>query len=120
MISNFSRPVRFAVVGVVNSAVHVVVLVIFFWSGFSQAVANFLAFFVAATFSYLANGFLTFQIRPNILRYMVFLVVNGSVAYGFGFLADLFGWPVLFTMISFSIVSYVVGYFGGKRWVFVS
>ena len=113
------KPIRFAVIGVANTAVHAGVLMSLVIWGYSQATGNFIAFLCAASFSYIANGALTFGVRPRVKRYLAFVVLSGIPAYGFGSIGDHLNLSPIITLVLFSTFSYIVGYIGGKRWIFV-
>lgn len=102
---------RYLSIGVLNTALHWVVFAILVgWLGFSQAIANFLAFCVAATFSFFANSKWTFNSTATMTRYISFMLFMGLLALGTGALADYLKLPALITLISFSCISLVCGF----------
>jgi putative flippase GtrA len=116
MLKLFSRYVS---VGVINTAIHwlcFAFLLHFF--GVSQSVANLIAFCVAVTFSFFANARWTFNSQATSARYIVFVVFMGAMAAGTGFMADRLHISPLITLVSFSTISLVLGFFYSKFIVF--
>ncbi|SOC52855.1 Putative flippase GtrA (transmembrane translocase of bactoprenol-linked glucose) [Chromohalobacter canadensis] len=98
-------------VGVLNTLLH--------WSVFlslhaglalSQALANFLAFGVAVSFSFYANAAVTFQARATPRRYMGFVTGMGALSLIVGWVADLATLSPWLTMVSFSALSLFSGF----------
>lgn len=102
---------KFASVGVLNTIIH--------WSTFyflfkfldvRQALSNLLAFTVAVNFSFFANQKYTFKTYASMSRYIVFVLFMGLMSFLIGFLSDHLRLPGLFTLVSFSGLSLVLGF----------
>ena len=116
MLKIFSRYVS---IGVLNTAIHwAVFLCLIMWLGVSQAVANFIAFCVAVTFSFFANSKWTFKAEATFIRYIIFVVFMGFIAIATGWLADELNIPGLVTLVVFSLISLVLGFVYSRYVVF--
>lgn len=110
---------KYLSVGIVNTMLH---WVVFAWlvykEGFSQATSNLYAFSIAVTFSYFANSYMTFEKKPTTLRYIAFVAFMGALSYASGLLADRISLTPILTLITFSAISLIVGFFYSKLIVF--
>ncbi|WP_338561926.1 GtrA family protein [Erwinia sp. E_sp_B04_7] len=109
---------RYASVGVINTAVHWAVFFAVHASGVNQAFSNMSAFFVAVTFSFFANARFTFRGKATTGRYLIYLGFMGAMAASVGQMSDSLNLPSLVTLITFSAVSLVMGFFYSKYVVF--
>ncbi|MEZ1315557.1 GtrA family protein [Pseudomonas fluorescens] len=109
----------YAVIGVANTLIH--------WQMFfvlttavelSQALGNFLAFCVAASFSFYVNAVYTFDSRVSMWRYLLFVGFMGLLSYGLGFIADTHDIRRLVTVVTFSLLSLFLGFFYARFIVF--
>lgn len=95
--------VRFAVVGVLNTALHLAVVAILTQLfGASQLIANSVAYLAASSFSFVVNSIWSFQTRPQAHRYIRFQVVGLlglAVCAFFGYLGDTFGWHYVIAVL---------------------
>lgn len=115
---NMTPFLSYALVGIVNSAIH--------WSVFAlamiilddQGICNLIAFCVAVTFSFFMNAKFTFNTRPTGLRYTLFLSFMGLISYLFGAAGQALGWPKLVTLAGFSAISLILGFFFSRYVVF--
>lgn len=118
MIKLFSR---YLTIGVVNTIIHWIVFgVLLYVFHASQALSNLGAFCVAVTFSFFANAKYTFKARATSGRYLLYLGFMGALSAATGWLADYCGLPALFTLIAFSAISLICGFFYSKFIVFRS
>jgi len=110
---------RYVSVGVVNTLIH--------WAIFAiirheltdnQAIANFVGFSCAVTFSFFANAKFTFGSQSTVKRYILFVGFMGIMSIVFGLLADRLNILGLYTLISFSLFSLICGFFYSKHIVF--
>lgn len=110
---------RFVSVGFLNTLIH--------WStfavlhailGFSQALSNLAAFCLAVSFSFYANAHYTFKARATGSRYLLFVGFMGLLSLGVGYAADRLRLPGLITLIVFSAISLVCGFFYSKCFIF--
>lgn len=118
MLKLFSRYIS---VGVVNTAIHwMVFAIIFYGVKDDQALSNFAAFCVAVTFSFFANARFTFKAKTTTLRYILYIGFMGTLSIATGKAAESCGLPPIFTLIAFSVISLVCGFFYSKFIVFRS
>ena len=118
MLKLFSK---YFTVGIFNTAIHWVVFAACFYAlHTNQALANFVAFCVAVTFSFFANAKYTFKARATSGRYLLYLGFMGALSAATGWLADYCGLPALFRLIAFSAISLICGFFYSKFIVFRS
>lgn len=118
MLKLFSK---YFTVGIFNTALHWVVFAIFLYAlHTNQAVANLVAFCVAVTFSFFANARFTFKAQATSARYILYIAFMGALSAGTGWIADYCGLPPLFTLITFSAISLICGFFYSKFIVFRS
>ncbi|MBJ9975813.1 GtrA family protein [Pseudomonas sp. S75] len=106
-------------VGLGNTLVHWLVFsLVYLISGLGQAASNLAAFIVAASVSYYLNARFTFAATPSRGRYLLFVVGMGALSLLLGALADRARLSPWLTLVSFSLVSLVVGYSYSRRVVF--
>jgi putative flippase GtrA len=116
--STFSLFSRFLSVGVINTAIHWLSFFALTYFGYGQARSNLIAFIIAVTFSFFANGKFTFKTNVSLGRYITFTTFMGALAYSLGFLADFWEVHELVTLVLFSGTSLVVGFLFSKYVVF--
>lgn len=115
MLKNISI---YSIIGVVNTGLHWVVFYFLHENGLSQSNSNVVAFIMAVTFSFFMNAKFNFKSEVNKSRYICFLSGMGTLSYLTGFVADYFMLSPLITLISFSGISYLLGFFYSKYFVF--
>ena len=119
MRASFYLFIRFASVGVLNTAIHAAVfLLTCFLFSFSQSLANVTAFFVAASFSFVANATWTFKKKRALHKYLIFVMSMACLAWSTGKLAEVTGVPALLTLLTFSSLSMVLGFLLSKYFIF--
>ncbi len=112
---------KYLTVGVINTLIHWGVFVMFLYLlHTNQAVANFVAFCIAVTFSFFANAKFTFKARTTTFRYVSYTGFMGAMSILAGWFADFFNLPALFTLVGFSAISLVSGFLYSKFVVFRS
>lgn len=111
--------IKYFSVGVLNTIIHWAVfgLLIYYFS-FSQANANLIGFIVAVTFSFFANAKFTFKATVTTLRYTLYVGFMGFLSYLTGATSDGLNFSPIFTLIIFSIISLICGFFYSKNVVF--
>lgn len=109
---------KYASVGVINTSVHWSTFFALHASGLNQALSNMFAFFVAVTFSFFANAKFTFRGQVTAGRYLIYVGFMGALAASVGQMSDSLELPSVITLIIFSIVSLVMGFFYSKYIVF--
>ena len=106
MLKLFSK---YLTVGVLNTAIH--------WLVFATGV-YLLAFATAVTFSFFANAAFTFKSRPNVKGYFLFVTFMGLMSVLVGKLSDYYQIAPIITLVEFSLISLVCGFFYSKHIVF--
>ena len=114
---------RYAVVGLTNTGLYLVVSLLLHLVGVPAYVAAFLAWCIAATFSFVANRGWTFEVestRPHApLRFAVVQVASAAtLALGSWALAEATGMGSFLAQVC--VVPWVVagGYVANRNWVF--
>lgn len=111
MMSIIHKLGRYAVVGVINTAVHwLVFLLVYYVLKTDQSLSNLVAFLVAVSCSFFLNGYFTFNSRLNIKRYLLFTIFMGLISYLVGRLADTVHLLPVFTLVIFTMISFVLGF----------
>lgn len=110
---------RYFSVGIVNTLIHWIVFgtLVYLFST-EQAAANLIAFIIAVTFSFFANAKFTFKKKATRKRYIAFTIFMGVISYLTGYVADKFNAMPIITMVVFSAMSLVLGFFYSKLFVF--
>jgi putative flippase GtrA len=102
---------KFASVGVINTIIHWTTFYLLFnLFEVSQSFSNLFAFIVAVNFSFFLNQKYTFKTYASLSRYIVFVLFMGLMSFAIGLLADRLRLPGLFTLVSFSALSLVLGF----------
>ena len=110
---------KYTSIGIINTLIHwVVFAVCIYLFQTSQALANFSGFVVAVSFSFFANARFTFNSSTTTMRYMLYVGFMGTLSAAVGWEADRVSLPPLFTLIFFSAISLVCGFFYSKYIVF--
>lgn len=95
--------IRFALVGVVNTALHLAVVgVMTQIFGLTQLISNSVAYVIASSFSFVVNSIWSFQVKPQAHRFARFQIVGllgVIVSATFGHLGDVFGWHYVITVL---------------------
>ena len=116
MLKLFSK---YLTVGVLNTAIHWFVFAIgVYIFSVNQATANFLAFATAVTFSFFANAAVTFKSKPKVKGYFLFVTFMGLLSGLVGKLADYYQIAPIITLVEFSLISLICGFFYSKHIVF--
>lgn len=111
--------IKYTSVGVVNTAIHWAVFALCIYVFHShQALANFLGFSLAVSFSFYANARFTFKKTTTTRRYLLYVGFMGLLSILTGFGADKCGLPPLVTLVAFSAISLVCGFIYSKLIVF--
>lgn len=94
---------RFALVGVINTALHLATVgLLTQLLGLSQLVSNVAAYMVASSFSFVVNSVWSFEVKPQARRFARFQVVGlvGLLASALiGHMGDMFGWHFAITVL---------------------
>lgn len=110
---------RYTSIGVLNTLIHWAVFgVCVYGLSTSQALANFTGFVVAVSFSFYANARFTFKASISTLRYMLYVGFMGTLSAAVGWSADMCGLSPIVTLVAFSAISLVCGFFYSKFIVF--
>lgn len=110
---------RYISVGVINTALHWMVFSIgVYIFSVNQASANFIAFLVAVSFSFFANAIYTFKAKIRVRGYFIFISFMGLMSLIIGKASDYYQIPPIITLIEFSLISLVCGFFFSRLVVF--
>lgn len=116
MLNLFSK---YLTVGVFNTAIHWLVFAVgVYMFSVNQAAANFLAFATAVTFSFFANAAFTFKSKPKVKGYFLFVTFMGLMSVMVGKLSDYYQISPIITLVEFSLISLIFGFFYSKHIVF--
>jgi len=116
LLKHFST---YVYIGVLNTLIHWgVFLTLHSVLSVRQAASNTCAFVVAATFSFYANSRYTFKQTATWARYLSFIGFMAFMSFLIGWLGDWLAMPGIVTLVVFSGVSLVVGYFYASYVVF--
>ncbi|SEJ15336.1 GtrA family protein [Pseudomonas sp. NFACC07-1] len=106
-------------VGLANTLIHwQIFFVLRVAFGFNQAMSNFTAFCVAASFSFYVNALYTFEAKTSALGYVFFLCIMGALSFIVGYLGDRWYVHGLLTVAVFSLLSLVIGFLLSRFVVF--
>lgn len=105
-------------IGIFNTGVHWIIFAALFAQGVSQAWSNLAGFLAASLFSYVVNSKYTFQTEINLKRYLLFMFGMALISLAVGWMGDFFAWHPLITLISFSLISLILGFLWSKFVVF--
>ncbi|AXM96184.1 GtrA family protein [Pseudomonas plecoglossicida] len=109
---------KYLLVGCFNTAIHAAVFTAMqLLAGTDQAISNLTAFFVALSFSFMANARYTFRAPVSLLRYLTFVAGMGSLSVAVGSIADLQSWRPMATVVVYSALSLLLGFLL-SRWIF--
>lgn len=110
---------KYTSIGVLNTLIHWVVFAFCIYAlHTSQALANFAGFVVAVSFSFFANARFTFKSSTTTMRYVLYVGFMGTLSAAVGWEADRVSLPPMFTLILFSAISLICGFFYSKYIVF--
>lgn len=109
---------RYASVGVVNTLIHWIIFAAVYALYPKQVMANFAAFCVAVTFSFVANAKWTFNTELTTSRYLLYVTFMGAMAAIVGWSADKMHAPAVITLIAFSAISLFCGFAYSKLFIF--
>ncbi|EHM45999.1 GtrA-like protein [Yokenella regensburgei ATCC 43003] len=110
---------RYVSVGVLNTALHWIVFSVgVYMFSVNQAAANFLAFVVAVSFSFFANARYTFKAKLKVRGYFLFVSFMGLMSIIVGKVSDYYQISPIITLIEFSAISLICGFFFSKLVVF--
>ncbi|AUX93879.1 GtrA family protein [Mixta gaviniae] len=115
MIKLFSK---YLSVGVINTALHWMVFGICYLAGINQSFSNLVAFIIAVTFSFCVNARYTFGSKVTPGRYILYVAFMGAMAAAVGSMSDNLALNPLFTLVLFSAISLVMGFFYSRFIVF--
>ena len=115
----FKQFYKYFSVGILNTLFHWVVFYVFYlFLNVEQSYSNLLAFLFAVVFSFFMNAKFTFQQKTSFIKFISYTTFMGGLSYIVGYLSDIFLLPPLFTLIFFSMISLVCGFFYSKYIVF--
>lgn len=109
---------KYVMVGILNTAIHWLSFLILFEFLATQSTSNFVAFLIAVTFSFFINSKFTFKSKRSFGRYVSFITFMSMVSFLTGYMADKMALPIILTLVIFSSLSLVCGYYYSKFFVF--
>lgn len=110
---------KYTSVGVINTLIHWLVFsVCIYGLHVNQAMANFSGFVFAVTCSFFINARYTFKAGTTTLRYMIYVGFMGALSLTVGRVADRLELNPVITLISFSLISLVIGFIYSRYIVF--
>ncbi|MFM2486764.1 GtrA family protein [Celerinatantimonas yamalensis] len=111
--------VRYGFVGLINTFLHWTIFYLFLATvSRDQSLANLLGFFCANLFGFVTNSKFTFRMTMKYKRYFLYLLGMGSIAALIGLFADELNINPIFTLVFFSLVSFMIGYIYSNYFVF--
>lgn len=117
-----ARFLRFATIGGVNTLIHGLLLTLIMQKTTINVVfANFIAFYVANSFSYFMNCFFTFNTSVNFRSYIRFFsasILSLVLTLFISSLADFFGLHYLMGFIMVMTFVPIISFFFMKCWAF--
>ena len=113
---------RFAMVGVLNTAIHLAVVGILteVW-GLSQLISNIVAYVAASSFSFIINSIWSFEVTPQARRYARFQIVGllGVLVCAFlGWLGDVFGWHYVITVLLTACIVPLISFLAHRSYTY--
>ncbi|MEH6353221.1 GtrA family protein [Pseudomonas sp. 3JA] len=109
----------YSLVGLANMLIHwQIFFVLRVAFGLNQAMSNFTAFCVAASFAFYVNALYTFEAKTSALGYVFFFGVMGALSFIVGYLGDRWYVHGLLTVAVFSLLSLVIGFLLSRFVVF--
>ncbi len=109
---------RYISIGIINTLMHWAMFYILLLRGFNQKQANLLAFLTAVTFSFFANAKFTFKSNLTFTKYLLYVAFMGLMALTIGAAGDKAQLPSIITLIIFSSISLIVGFYFSKLAIF--
>ncbi len=110
---------KYTSVGVINTLIHWLIFsVCVYGLHVNQAMANFSGFVFAVSFSFFLNARYTFKAGTTTLRYMIYVGFMGALSLTIGRIADWIELNPIITLISFSLISLVIGFIYSRYIVF--
>lgn len=110
---------KYTSIGILNTLIHWLTFAVFIYVlGLSQAIANFLGFLLAVSFSFFANARFTFRTTVSCRRYILYITFMGTLSLIVGWFADFLTLPPIITLITFSAISLICGFIYSKLIVF--
>lgn len=112
------RFLKYIIVGGGNTLIHWLFFFMFYHLNLSQSKSNFIAFVIAVTFSFFVNTKFTFKSQFSHKRYFLYVTFLGVISFFIGFISDLINFQPIFTLIVFSGVSLILGFYYSHYFVF--
>ncbi|EMX9178875.1 GtrA family protein [Citrobacter sedlakii] len=111
--------IKYTSVGVINTLIHWLVFAVCVYAfHIHQALANFLSFSLAVSFSFYANARFTFRQTTTPRRYFLYVGFMGLLSFLTGWAAERCGLPPLVTLVAFSAISLICGFIYSRLIVF--
>lgn len=118
LLKKARQPLTYAVIGVVNTAIHLLVFLFVIELGCTQALSNVFAFLAAVTVSYLLNARFTFRTSLKFNRYCRMALIMAVFSYLFGFIGDTYQFNPILTFFVYCLINPILGFVVSKYFVF--
>ncbi|WP_342462702.1 GtrA family protein [Arsenophonus apicola] len=106
-------------IGIINTLIHwIIFAIIVSITNTSQSYANLTSFLVSVTFSFFANAKFTFNKKATSSRYIAFISFMGMMSYLIGYFSDRLNIHPIFTLVTFSTTSLILGFLYSKFIIF--
>lgn len=110
---------KYMTIGILNTLIHWFVFAVgIYIFHTNQALANFGGFMAAVSFSFFANAKFTFKSAASTFRYVMYVGFMGTLSAVVGWSADRSDLAPIVTLVAFSAISLVCGFFYSKYIVF--
>ncbi len=111
--------IKYILIGFFNTLLHsFVFFTIYLYYNFNQSTSNFIAFFIAVSFSYLINSKYNFKSKYNVKKYLYFVLLMGLISFVIGFISDQNQINPFATIIIFTLISLTLGFILSKYFIF--
>lgn len=110
---------KYVTVGLLNTIIHwAIFIVLNVLLNNDQSFSNLIAFITTVSISYVLNAKYTFKKKKNITKYIMFVFFMGILSFSIGKIADIVNANAIFTLISFSGISLIIGFLFSKYVIF--
>ena len=120
---DLTRLVRFGIIGVVATSIHVLVVIALMESNFlsSAPLANFIAFVCVTTFSYFCNSRWSFKFKTDLASFRRFITVSSvgaCVSIGIAVIVESYSAHYLIGVGIIVTIVPIFSYFFHSKWTF--
>lgn len=105
-------------IGIINTVLHWLIFFCIYHFTEKQNISNSIAFILVTTFSFFINARYTFKENVSLYKYMLFVLIMFTLSWITGKTGDSMHLNPLITLVSFSIVSLILGFLFSKFIIF--